>query len=46
MCSYLADIPSLGHGPPSELRIDALNTATPNLVDKPTMADGPPVNQE
>ena len=27
--------------PHSELRIDALNTATPNLADKPTLADGP-----
>ena len=31
--------------PPGELSIDALNTATPNLADKPTLADGPPVNQ-
>ena len=29
-------------GPPSELRIDALNTATPNLADEPTLADGSP----
>ena len=28
--------------PPSELSIDALNTATPHLADKPTLADGPP----
>ena len=27
---------------PSESRIDALNTATPNLADKPTLANGPP----
>ena len=32
--------------PPSDLRINALNTATPNLPDKPTLADGPLVNQE
>ena len=29
-------------GPPTELRIDALNPATPNLADKPTLANGPP----
>ena len=28
--------------PPSELRIDALNTTTPNLADKHALADGPP----
>ena len=28
--------------PPSESRIDALNTTTPNLADEPTLADGPP----
>ena len=28
--------------PPGEVRIDALNTATPNLADKPTLAEGPP----
>ena len=28
--------------PPSESRIDALKTATPNLADKPTLAGGPP----
>ena len=28
--------------PPSELSIDALNTATPNLADEPTLANGPP----
>ena len=28
--------------PPGQLRIDALNTTTPNLADKPTLADGPP----
>ena len=28
--------------PPSELRIDALHTPTPNLADEPTLADGPP----
>ena len=27
---------------PSELKIDALITATPNLADKPTLANGPP----
>ena len=27
--------------PLSQLRIDALNTTTPNLADKPTLADGP-----
>ena len=27
--------------PPGESSIDALNTATPNLADKPTLADGP-----
>ena len=26
---------------PSELRIDDLNTATPNLADEPTLANGP-----
>ena len=26
---------------PSELRIDAFNTATPNLADEPTLANGP-----
>ena len=25
---------------------DALNTSTPKLADKPTLADGPTVNQE
>ena len=29
--------------PPGQLRIDALNTTTPNLADKPTLANGPPV---
>ena len=28
--------------PPAESRVDALNTTTPNLADKPTLADGPP----
>ena len=28
--------------PPSESSIDALNTATPNLADKATLADGHP----
>ena len=28
--------------PPSELKIDALHTATPNLADEPTLANGPP----
>ena len=32
----------LADGPPSELRIDALNTATPSLADEPTLAHGPP----
>ena len=26
--------------PPSESRIDDFNTATPNLADKPTLANG------
>ena len=30
---------------PSELSIDALNTATPNLADEPTLADGPPTTE-
>ena len=30
-----------GPPPPCEWRIDALNTATPNLADEPTLADGP-----
>ena len=33
---------TLADGPPSEMSIDALNTATPNVADKPTLADGPP----
>ena len=28
--------------PPTQSRIDALNTATPNLADEPTVANGPP----
>ena len=28
--------------PPSESRIDALNTTTPNMADEPTLAEGPP----
>ena len=28
--------------PPGELRLDALNTTTPNLADEPTLANGPP----
>ena len=32
----------LGRWTPHESRIDALNTATPNLADKSTLADGPP----
>ena len=28
--------------PPSESSIDALDTATPNLADEPTLANGPP----
>ena len=31
-----------GHPPPCESRIDALNTATPNLTEEPTLADGLP----
>ena len=31
--------------PPAESRIDALNTATPDLADKPTLTDGPPLIQ-
>ena len=27
--------------PPSELRIDRLNTTTPNLAAKPTLTNGP-----
>ena len=27
---------------PPQSRIDALNTTTPNLANKPTLADGPP----
>ena len=27
---------------PTESIIDALNTATPNLADEPTLDDGPP----
>ena len=27
---------------PHESRIHALNTATPNLAEEPTLADGPP----
>ena len=50
VCSYLADEPSLADGSPSESGIDALNTAIPNLADKPTLDNGPPhtlpVNQE
>ena len=30
----MADEPTLANGPPSELRIDVLNTATPNLADE------------
>ena len=37
--TYLAD------RPPSELRIDALNNTTPNLADEPTLANGPPQNE-
>ena len=32
----------LADGPPNELRIDTLNTTTPNLANKPTLANGPP----
>ena len=28
--------------PPTQSRIDALNTASPNLADEPTVANGPP----
>ena len=35
----LADKPTLADGPPSESRIDVLNTATPNLADEPTLAN-------
>ena len=42
VCSYLADEPSLADGSPSESGIDALNTAIPNLADKPTLDNGPP----
>ena len=28
--------------PPQELKIDALNTATPNMTDEHTLANGPP----
>ena len=28
--------------PPGELRIDALNSSTQSLADKPTLAAGPP----
>ena len=38
----LADEHTLADGPLSELRIDALNTATPNLADEPILADRPP----
>ena len=31
-----------GPPPPCEWRIDTLNTATPNLADEPTLADGLP----
>ena len=30
----------LGDGPPSELSIDAMNIATPNFADEPTLANG------
>ena len=45
----MANKPTLANGPPSESRIDALNTTTPNLADEHTLADGPstpPVNQQ
>ena len=32
---------ALANGPPSKPRIDALNTTTPNLADKPTLANAP-----
>ena len=28
--------------PPKKIKNDALNTTTPNLADKPSLADGPP----
>ena len=42
----MADKQYFGNGTPStdtpsKSRIDALNTATPNLADKPTLANGP-----
>ena len=37
----LPDEPTLADGPPSELRIDALNTSRQKLADEPTLADGP-----
>ena len=37
---------TLANGPPGESRIDALNTATSNMADKPTLADGPPTNMK
>ena len=38
----LPDEHLLTDGPPSELSKDALNTATPHLADKPTLANEPP----
>ena len=38
----MPDEPTLADGPPSELRIDAGNTTTPDLADKPTFANGSP----
>ena len=38
----MADKHTLAEGPPTESRIDALNTATPKLADEPTLANGPP----
>ena len=36
---YLADKPTLADGPPSESRINALNTTIPNLADELTLAN-------
>ena len=40
----MADKPTLADGLPSELRIDALNSTTPNLAGEPTLANGNPPN--
>ena len=36
----LAVKPTLANGSPHQSKIDALNTATPNLADEPTFAAG------